>query len=111
MPYLHRLSPDCSKHLTCCLLGALGAFHVACFFLFDPPRTHVFLFFVLFSVFVGFCQAEGLLTYTIHPPERVVEFIDETGNMVEDHELDKKSFLDVRDRLIYFRYMFALIWA
>lgn len=41
-------------------------------------------------------KAEGLLTYTIHPPERVVESVIEDGRRVDIHELNTESFLGVR---------------
>lgn len=41
-------------------------------------------------------QAEGLLTYVIHPPDNKVQSLDENGEMMTTFELNKKVFLDVR---------------
>lgn len=43
-------------------------------------------------------QAEGLLTYEIHPPQNRVESYGESGESEIKFELDEKAFLDVRDR-------------
>lgn len=44
-------------------------------------------------------QAEELLTYTIHPPERLVQSIDENGAFVDSYELEKEAFLEVGEPL------------
>lgn len=44
-----------------------------------------------------FYQAEGLLTYEIHPPQNRVESYGDNGESEISFELDEKAFLDVRD--------------
>lgn len=53
-------------------------------------------------------QAEGLLTYEIHPPQNRVESYGESGESEIKFELDEKAFLDVRDRR-YRRYTRRLV--
>ncbi len=45
-------------------------------------------------------QAEGLLTYVIHPPDTRSESYDENGELVATYELDTKNFLNVRSSII-----------
>lgn len=53
---------------------------------------------VLLLFFFIYCQAEGLLTYVIHPPQNRAESYDENGVGETVFALDEKAFLDVRKK-------------